>query len=171
MELLKVVRDEHVISIEVTYDATGYRIRYLRSANLLYREQGAKGSNLRVIHKNYNVWINELVLAIKGALSVRTQTTIGFAPVDKIDTVPFLGENGRSAYKEFLGAATPRAFAIAPNGSWGGSWGRDSQRTFSARQDVTESALARCNSRGEGQCRLYAIDSHVVWTVPEKRTP
>jgi hypothetical protein len=133
----------------------------------MYSEQGAKGKNLRVIHGNYNEWINDLVLAINRGLGTQTQTTIGFARVDSVDAVPFLSAKGRSGYKEFLDMGTPRAFAIAPNGSWG----RDTQKTANTRWDVAETALDRCNRRGEGQCRLYAIDSHVVWTAPEKKTP
>jgi hypothetical protein len=66
MELMRIVRNEHTMVIEVTYDSTGYGIRYLQSTNLMYSEQGAKGKNLRVIHGNYNEWINDLGLAING---------------------------------------------------------------------------------------------------------
>jgi len=161
MELTNVVRD-HTMSVELVYDETGYRLRYMQSTNLLY---AARPGNVRVIHKNYNEWLNELVLAINGGLQVPAQTTKGFAPVAKIDALPYVRENGRSAYQEFLGMPTPRAFAIAPNGAWG----RGARLRPGARGDVAEDALARCNQRGEGQCRVYAIDGHVVWTAPSDR--
>ncbi|HEY6720290.1 MAG TPA: hypothetical protein VI363_01515, partial [Burkholderiales bacterium] len=103
--------------------------------------------------------INDLVLAINGGLGTRTQTTIGFARVDKVDAVPFLKDKGRSAYREFLDMTPPRAFAIAPNGSWG----RGSRQGPNTRFDAAETALERCNRHGDGQCMLYAIDEHVVW--------
>jgi hypothetical protein len=159
MELLRIVRDEHTMIIEVTYDPTGYRVRYLQSTNLMYDEQGAKGRNLRVIHGNYNEWINDLVLAINGGLGTRTQTTIGFARVDRVDAVPFVNDRGRTGYREFLDLTPPRAFAIAPNGAWG----RSSRQIPNARFDAAEIALEFCNRRGNGQCKLYAIDERVVW--------
>ncbi len=159
MELLRIVRDEHTMIIEVTYDPTGYRVRYLQSTNLMYDERGARGKNLRVIHGNYNEWINDLVVAINGGLGTRTQTTIGFAPIDKVEAVPFLRDKGRSAYREFLGMTPPRAFAIAPNGAWGRSF----RQIPNSRFDVTESAVEVCNRHGDGQCKLYAVDEHVVW--------
>jgi len=161
MELINVVRD-HTMSVEFLYDETGYRLRYMQSTNLLY---AARPGNVRVIHKNYNEWLNELVLAINGGLQVPAQTTKGFAPVARIDAVPYVSEKGRGAYQEFLGMPTPRAFAIAPNGSWG----RAARIGAGPRRDVAEDALARCNQRGEGQCRMYAIDGHVVWTAVSDR--
>jgi hypothetical protein len=158
MELMNVIR-EHTMSIEVSYDATGYGIRYLQSTNLLYEEQARSGGTLRVIHGNYNVWIKELVAGINAGLGVPVQTSIGFAPLEKVDAVPFLKEKGRDAYREFLSRPTPRAFAIAPNGSWASS----SHRTSRGRSDVLENAMATCNRRGNGECKLYALDGHVVW--------
>src|SRR5712672_2693210 len=120
MELTNAIR-EHTMSIELSYDATGYGIRYLQSTNLLYEERARSGATLRVIHGNYNGWIKDLVAGINAGLGVPVQTTIGFAPLEKADAVPFLREKGREAYKEFLSKPTPRAFAIAPNGAWASS--------------------------------------------------
>jgi hypothetical protein len=157
MELTNVVR-EHTVSIELTYDATGYAIRYLQSTNLLYESRG--GGTLRVIHSNYNGWIKDLVAGINAGLGVSAQTTIGFAPLEKVDAVPFLKENGRDGYREFLSKPTPRAFAIAPNGAWGFGF-----RTApgSRQPDIVGYAMERCNRRGNGECRLYALDGRVVW--------
>ncbi len=154
MELTNVIRG-HTMSIEVSYDATGYGIRYLQSTKLRYEEQARSGGTLRVIHSNYNGWIKDLVSGINAGLGVPVQTRIGFAPLEKTDAVPFLKEKGREAYKEFLSEPTPRAFAIAPNGAWASSSNR--------RADVVENAMASCNRRGNGECKLYALDKHVVW--------
>ena len=108
-----------------------------------------------MIHSNYNGWIKDLVSGINAGLGVPVQTRIGFAPLEKTDAVPFLKEKGREAYKEFLSEPTPRAFAIAPNGAWASSSNR--------RADVVENAMASCNRRGNGECKLYALDKHVVW--------
>jgi hypothetical protein len=162
MELHNVVRGTHEMSIELSYDAAGYRIRYLKSADLMYAGRTADGTALRIIHKNYNGWIRGLVGDINAALQVKARTTVGFAPLDKVDAVPFLSEKGRGFYQEFLGMPTPRAFAIAPNGSWG----RDSRPVnVRAAPYVMQNALERCNRRGAGLCRLYAVDEHVVWTA------
>jgi len=159
MELTNVIR-EHTMSVELTYDATGYGIRYLQSTNLLYKELAKGGGTLRVIHGNYNGWIKDLVAGINAGLGVPVQTTIGFAPLEKADAVPFLKEKGREAYKEFLSKPTPRAFAIAPNGAWASSFRRISSRR---ERDVVENAIERCNRRGKGECKLYALDNRVVW--------
>jgi hypothetical protein len=60
------------LKIELTYDPSGYSIRYLDSVHLLYkeREPGMKGGTFRVIHKNYNIWIRQLASAINNSLGV-----------------------------------------------------------------------------------------------------
>ena len=160
MELMKVIRD-HTMSIAASYDATGYGIRYLQSTNLLYKELANSGGTLRVIHSNYNGWIKDLAAGINAGLGVPAQTTIGFAPLEKVDAVPFLREKGREAYKEFLSKPTPRAFAIAPNGAWASSF----RSVPGSRQqlDVVGYAMESCNRRGNGECKLYALDERVVW--------
>src|SRR5438445_796237 len=89
-------------------------------------------------------------VCVLALLLVPAQTTKGFAPVARIDALPYVSEKGRGAYQEFLGMPTPRAFAIAPNGAWG----RAARFGAGPRRDVAEDALARCNQRGEGQCRM-----------------
>jgi len=157
MELTNVIR-EHTMSVELTYSATGYGIRYLQSTNLLYEERGA--GTLRLIHSNYNGWVKDLVSGINAGLGVPAQATIGFAPLEKVDAVPFLREKGRDAYREFLSRPTPRAFAIAPNGAWASS----SRSAPGSRQpDVVGNVMESCNRRGNGECKLYALDGRVVW--------
>ncbi|NHZ98346.1 CocE/NonD family hydrolase [Massilia sp. CCM 8734] len=77
-----------------------------------------------------------------------------FARVDDIDAVPYLGENGRAAYREYLHKLTPRAFAVSPSGAW--CWAEEGE-------DPHARALAAC-ARSSGQpCQLYSVDDYVVW--------
>ncbi len=78
----------------------------------------------------------------------------GFAQLNELDKLPFVRETGRAGYTVFLGKIAPRAFAIAPTGSWGWADGGD---------DPLKRALDNCNRSGKGACRLYAVDNDVVW--------
>jgi hypothetical protein len=163
-ELERSVRNKHMLRVELAYDARGYRLRYLQSVNLMYREFERAGDKVRLIHHNYNSWAHELAAAIALGLGVGAQPVAGFAPLESVDAVPYLREGGRQAYADFLGRMTPRAFAIAPNGAFGfAAPAKPAAYVRQDRFDPIESALARCNRRGAGQCRLYAVDGRVVW--------
>jgi dienelactone hydrolase len=85
-----------------------------------------------------------------------------FAAIENVSAIPFLSEQGRAAYKSFLARMTPRAFAVAPNGSWG--WAEDGE-------DPDGRALAACQGKSREPCRLYTVDDYVVWQDgPEKDT-
>jgi dienelactone hydrolase len=77
-----------------------------------------------------------------------------FAALDDIDAVPYLSENGRSAYREYLAKMTPRAFAVSPSGAW--SWAEEGE-------DPDRRALASCEEKSGQPCQLYSVDNHVVW--------
>jgi dienelactone hydrolase len=77
-----------------------------------------------------------------------------FAALADDARIPFLGDNGRNAYKGWLAQEPPRAFAISPQGAWGWAYGGD---------DPLKRALDNCNKQGKGACRLYAVDDRVVW--------
>lgn len=77
-----------------------------------------------------------------------------FAALDDAAKVPYVKDAGRTGYARFLAQPTPRAFAIAPNGAW--AWAESGD-------DPLKRALGSCNARGQGQCRLYAVDADVVW--------
>lgn len=77
-----------------------------------------------------------------------------FAPIDDELRVPHVRDTGRNGYRTFLAKEAPRAFAIAPNGSWGWAAGGD---------DPLARALGYCNRHGHGTCRLYAVDDQIVW--------
>jgi hypothetical protein len=166
MELTRTVRGQHFVKVELTYDPRGFSVRYLESTNLLYEKRTRFGANFRVIHRNYNNWIRDLVSGISAGAGVPGKTLIGFAPLEDADAVPFLSTRGREAYKEFIIKPVPRAFAIAPNGAFGWSV-QPAQVSYRNPSDVVENAMERCNSRATGTCRLYALDDRVVWNELE----
>lgn len=77
-----------------------------------------------------------------------------FALQGDIAAVPYLAEQGRAAYRSFLGKATPRAFAVSASGAWG--WAEEGESP-----DVR--ALASCQRGSSAPCRLYSVDESVVW--------
>ncbi|WP_426109810.1 dienelactone hydrolase family protein [Massilia sp. PWRC2] len=83
-----------------------------------------------------------------------------FALLDDVDAVPFLHEAGRSAYRDYLGKQSPRAFALSANGAW--CWAEDGE-------DPDLRALATCEAKGGQRCRLYSVDNNVVWRDDDDR--
>jgi dienelactone hydrolase len=79
-----------------------------------------------------------------------------FAKIDDINAVPYLGERGRSAYRDYLDKMTPRAFAVAPNGAW--CWAEEGE-------DPDARALETCARKSGQACKLYSVDDNVVWNV------
>jgi dienelactone hydrolase len=77
-----------------------------------------------------------------------------FAGVGDVEAVPFLSENGKRAYAEYLTKMTPRAFAISPSGGW--CWAEEGE-------DPEARALATCSAKSDTPCRLYSVDESVVW--------
>ncbi len=85
----------------------------------------------------------------------------GYAAISDDTKLPGIGETGRAQYRRFLAAPAPRAFAIAP---FGGAWAWNSRLV----PDAAWKALTQCAKRARQQCRLYAVDDSVVWTIPSK---
>ena len=77
-----------------------------------------------------------------------------FAALEDESKLPFVKDTGRAGYKTYLTKSIPRAFAIAPNGSWGWAEGGD---------DPLRRSLVNCNRKGNAECRLYSVDDYVVW--------
>jgi dienelactone hydrolase len=77
-----------------------------------------------------------------------------YAQVDDIAAVPFLSENGRRAYRDYLTKMTPRAFAVSASGGW--TWAEEGE-------DPDGRALATCSAKSKEPCRLYSVDDYVVW--------
>jgi hypothetical protein len=88
-----------------------------------------------------------------GADSLRPNDS-GFAKVDDVNAVPYLGEKGKDGYRIYLSKAQPRAFAIAPNGAWGWANGTGDSRSR---------ALQNCDKLGNGACALYSVNGVVIW--------
>lgn len=161
LELL--VRGAHTARVTLACDDTGCILRYVDSANLLYREKEISGTRVRAIHRNYNNWVHGLADALAAGIGAPARLSYGYAPLTSVDALPFVGEDGRGAYREFLGRPKPRAFAIAPNGAWGSVFKSDAYEAIPSREDLAARALENCNRRGAGACRLYAVDDHVLW--------
>ena len=52
-----IVRGTHVVEVDVPYAADRYSVLYLNSSQMSYRES----EGVREIHRNYNVWVREMV--------------------------------------------------------------------------------------------------------------
>jgi dienelactone hydrolase len=77
-----------------------------------------------------------------------------FAKVGDVEAVPFLSENGKRAYADYLTKMTPRAFAVSASGAW--CWAEEGE-------DPEARALATCSAKSDKPCRLYSVDESVVW--------
>jgi dienelactone hydrolase len=85
---------------------------------------------------------------------VRRPPPTRFAAVGEVDKLPRAGSTGREGYLKFLQSAVPRAFALSGDGHWG----------FANGDDAPSRALAHCQRNSPAAtCRLYAVDSEVVW--------
>ena len=93
------------------------------------------------------------------------QKTVGLekdhADIANVDAVPFLNERGRQGYREWLTKQKPRAFVIAPDGTWNATWGVPTHLENES-PDAAQRALSRCEKRAQG-CKIYAVDQRVVW--------
>lgn len=83
-----------------------------------------------------------------------TPPATDFAKLDDVDAVPFLSENGRRAYADYLTKMTPRAFAVSPSGAW--TWAEEGEAPDAR-------ALATCSAKSSQPCKLYSVDDYVVW--------
>lgn len=77
----------------------------------------------------------------------------GFASLADVDRVPYLRMFGRGAYRKFLELAAPRAFAVGPDGAYGWANG----------ESAPDRALDFCFKNSRRECKLYAVDTEVVW--------
>jgi dienelactone hydrolase len=80
-----------------------------------------------------------------------------FALLDDVSAVPFLADQGRAAYRAFLGKQLPRAFAVSETGAWG--WAEEGE-------SPDYRALASCQQSSSKPCHLYLVDDSVVWPPP-----
>ncbi|WP_250478609.1 MULTISPECIES: CocE/NonD family hydrolase [unclassified Caballeronia] len=77
-----------------------------------------------------------------------------FADLDSVQAVPFVDENGRAGYRNFLSQYSSRAFAVSDSGAWSWAEGGD---------DPMAVAIASCQKQSADPCRLYAVNNRVVW--------
>jgi hypothetical protein len=86
----------------------------------------------------------------------------GYARVDDVDAVPYLGDKARENYREWIGRPTPKAFAISTAGHSFGAWSlKPIDPTHPI--DPSERALFVCAQRAHMPCKLYAVNGSVVW--------
>lgn len=88
--------------------------------------------------------------------------TAAFAKVDNIDALPTTSLLSKILYRDWLTKPSPRAFALASDGSAYRTWGITTDPKVPL--DVAERALHRCIKAGKKECKLYAVDNTVVWT-------
>jgi glutathione S-transferase len=155
--------NKHRAAVALLCDSASCTINYMNSINLLYRDRRQSGAPLRAIHKTYNTWIRDLASALDSAAGGRRNITYGFAPLADVAAVPHVRDGGRKGYQDFLRRPKPRAFAIAENGAWGAAAPAEGTYAATRNFDSVKRAMERCENRGEGTCRLYAVDDRVVW--------
>lgn len=79
----------------------------------------------------------------------------GYAQIDSVGAVPFLDQSGRDGYRNFLKQYPSRAFAVSDSGAW--SWAEGGDNPMAV-------AIANCQKHSSDPCRLYAVNSNVVWS-------
>lgn len=82
--------------------------------------------------------------------------------LEDVDAVPNLSEAGRREYRAFLTWAQPRAFALSPTGYYYATSG-NVDKDGSGIVDPVARALAGCERNSKMQCKLYAVNTAVVW--------
>ena len=88
----------------------------------------------------------------------------GFAKVAEVDLIPYLSDKGRTAYKAWLSKPDPKAFSISPAGYYAESVGTKPAEA-SMPSDPVERSLLYCNKYSPTPCKLYAVNSDVVFTL------
>lgn len=103
-------------------------------------------------------------------LAPRTFLASGFANIDDVDAIPFIGDKGRERYRDWLTRSTPRAFAISTTGAYSSSFGlKPPDERLPT--DPSERALQTCSKVSKVPCRLYAVNGAVVWVKEAAATP
>ena len=96
--------------------------------------------------------MSKMLLALLIGIHLSTAAATGLPR-----SVPHLDARGQAAYQEFLAAAPPRAFAIAPGGghAWVGEAAND--------EAAEEQALEACRRHNEQTCVLFAVNQESVF--------
>jgi hypothetical protein len=83
------------------------------------------------------------------------------AKIADVAAVPWVSENCRQRYQQWLQSPIPRGFAIGDAGNCGFSSGTAVTNDLPA--DPAERALIVCQRANRGMCQLYAMDNDVVF--------
>ncbi len=88
----------------------------------------------------------------------------GFADVYDITKIPYITENCKKIYANWLTQANPKAFSISPSANCGYTWGTNPPDK-NLPPDPSERSQVVCNkiTKGANDCKHYAIDGVVVW--------
>lgn len=117
----------------------------------------ASRDGVKVWWREAEQFLQQIGMPTEVRYAVAAQPTLpksDFAKLDDVEAVPFMGELGRVAYREYLSKMSPRAFAVSPNGAW--CWAEEGE-------DPDQRALATCEKKGGQPCKLYSVDEHIVW--------
>jgi hypothetical protein len=105
-----------------------------------------------------------LLVAACAAAPLPKQPWVSDATPAATARVPYVGEAGQQAYREYLSLPLPRAFAVSASGHYAMASG-----TVTGDLDVSTDpklrALDDCRRRARAVCWLYAIDGAVVLSV------
>jgi len=104
-------------------------------------------------------WALIVLLAVSGAARAAD------LPILDVAAVLYLKPAGRVAYRNFLLANEPRAFAIASSGAYGWQGGGGTM------EQVRAKAIASCASKGSTDCKIYAEDLSVVYLGQPRSDP
>lgn len=134
------------------YVAAGGRARLVSAPPI-----GEDGHQL--LNRGFRLWRKEIdrFLVELGFATPRSEVAVkpsGYAELENAEAIPFIKPGVKTEqYPRFLDADIPRAFAIAPNGSW----------AFVSGADAVARALSNCQGHAKRACALYAVDDAVVW--------
>ena len=112
-------------------------------------------------HKD-DVLVGVDMSSLNATVAVRPSPS-GFARLNDDGALPKLSAAGQSDYRSWLGWSNPKAFALSDTGSWYAAHGAAAYAPTDP-VDPAARALEFCKKRNRGvACRLYAVDSDVVW--------
>ena len=94
-----------------------------------------------------------------------------FAAIDQVDRVPVSTASREDAYRRFLAAPLPRAFAVGPRGAWAGApaTGRSARRSAAAGAPATRAGCMPSTTTSSGRpergafAELVAIAAALGW--------
>jgi dienelactone hydrolase len=92
-------------------------------------------------------------LVYPGYIPIPFPKATDYAKIDDVAAVPYVDDQGREIYRQFLRKPKPRVFVITPRGA---AW------TTATGFDPLARALKACRNQAD-DCQVYAVDDDVVW--------